>query len=44
MGYVYARLIYKGKRELDDVPAKYKTATVATYLELYGINLEDSDD
>lgn len=36
MGYIYARLIYKGKKTIEDVPAKYLDATRAAYLELYG--------
>jgi hypothetical protein len=36
MGYIYARLIHKGKKTIDDVPAKYLEATKAAYLELYG--------
>ena len=39
MGYIYARLIYKGLKTLDDVPAKYKQATKDAYYDLYGIEL-----
>lgn len=39
MGYIYARLIYKGLRTLDSVPAKYKDATKAAYEDIYGIEL-----
>lgn len=39
MGYVYARLIYKGLKTIDDVPAKYRQATREAYFELYGIEL-----
>ena len=40
MGKIYARLIYAGKKTLDDVPAKYKEATINAYHELYGVWLE----
>ena len=36
MGYIYARLIYKGLKTLADVPARYRDATIAAYVELYG--------
>lgn len=39
MGKVYARLIYKGKMTIDDVPAKYQDATREAYYELYGKEL-----
>lgn len=39
MGYIYARLIYKGIRTFDSVPAKYKDATKADYKDIYGIEL-----
>lgn len=39
MGYIYARLIYKGLKTLDDVPTKYKQATKDAYYDLYGIEL-----
>lgn len=39
MGYVFARLIYKGKWALEDVPEKYYDATIAAYLDLYNIDL-----
>lgn len=39
MGYIYARLIYKGLRTLDSVPEKYRDATKAAYKDVYGIEL-----
>lgn len=39
MGYVYARLIYKGLRTLDRVPKRYQAATKAAYRDIYGIGL-----
>lgn len=39
MGKIYARLIYKGKMTIADVPVKYQDATRAAYLELYGKEL-----
>lgn len=39
MGYIYARLIYKGLRTLDSVPEKYKGAAKAAYKDIYGIEL-----
>lgn len=39
MGYVYARLIYKGLKTIDDVPKKYVKATKEAYKDLYGIDL-----
>ena len=39
MGYIYARLIYKGLRTFDSVTAKYKDATKAAYKDIYGIEL-----
>ena len=39
MGYVYARLIYKGKKTLDDVPEKYREATIEAYFDIYGVEL-----
>lgn len=36
MGYVYARLIYKGLKTIDDVPQEYVAETKAAYYELYG--------
>lgn len=39
MGYIYARLIFKGLRTFDSVPDKYKDATRAAYEDLYGITL-----
>lgn len=35
MGYIYARLIYKGLKTLADVPERYRDATIAAYVELY---------
>ena len=39
MGYIYARLIYKGIKTISDVPAKYIDATRKAYLELFGENI-----
>ena len=39
MGYIYARLIFKGLRTFDSVPAKYKDETKAAYEDIYGIQL-----
>lgn len=39
MGYIYARLIFKGLRTLDSVPAKYKDAAKAAYKDIYGVEL-----
>ena len=36
MGYVYARLIHKGLKTINDVPVRYQEATREAYLELYG--------
>lgn len=36
MGYIFARLIHRGAKTLADVPEKYKEATKAAYLDLYG--------
>lgn len=39
MGYIYARLIDKGLKTLDDVPEKWKQATIDAYYDLFGIEL-----
>lgn len=39
MGYIYARLIFKGLRTFDSVPEKYRDATKAAYRDIYGIGL-----
>lgn len=39
MGYIYARLIFKGLRTFGSVPEKYKDATKAAYEDIYGIEL-----
>lgn len=39
MGYIYARLIFKGLRTFDSVHEKYKDATKAAYKDIYGIEL-----
>lgn len=36
MGYIYARLIYKGIKTIDNVPSKYLDVTKAAYKDLYG--------
>ena len=36
MGYIFARLIHRGARELAEVPEKYVDATKAAYIDLYG--------
>lgn len=40
MGYIYARLIFKGLRTFDSVPKKYQAATKAAYKDIYGIELK----
>lgn len=39
MGYIYARLIHKGLRTFESVPEKYRDATKAAYMDIYGIDL-----
>lgn len=39
MGYIYARLIYKGLRTFDSVPKKYHAATKSAYKDIYGVEL-----
>ncbi len=39
MGYIYARLIDKGLKTIDDVPEKWKQATKDAYYDLFGIEL-----
>lgn len=39
MGYVYARLIRKGLRTIEQVPERYVDATKAAYRDLYGIEI-----
>lgn len=39
MGYIYARLIHRGARTIEEVPAKYVDVTKAAYLDLYGEEL-----
>jgi hypothetical protein len=41
MGYIFARLIYKGLRTMADVPDKYKAATRAAYKDLFGIDVPE---
>ena len=36
MGYIYARLIHRGARTIEEVPKKYVEATKEAYLDLYG--------
>lgn len=36
MGYIYARLIHRGTKTIEDVPKKYVEATKSAYLDLYG--------
>lgn len=40
MGYIFARLIHRGAKTLEDVPEKYKDATKTAYLDLYNEELE----
>ena len=40
MGYIYARLIDKGLKTLDDVPEKWRQATIDAYYDLFGIIIE----
>lgn len=39
MGYIYARLIDKGAKSIDDVPEKWKKATKDAFYDLFGIEL-----
>lgn len=39
MGYIFARLIYKGVKKIGDVPDKYVDSTKSAYRELYGVEL-----
>ena len=39
MGYIFARLIHRGARTIEEVPEKYVEATKAAYLDLYGEGL-----
>lgn len=39
MGYIYARLIHRGARTIEEVPEKYVEATKAAYFDLYGEEL-----
>ena len=39
MGYIFARLIHRGARTIEEVPEKYADATKAAYLDLYGMEL-----
>ena len=41
MGYIYARLIYKGLKTMSDVPEKYKDATRAAYKDLFGVDVPE---
>ena len=33
---VWARLIHKGQKTIDDVPAEYRDLVIQAYRELYG--------
>lgn len=39
MGRVYARQIHEGKRTLDQVPERWREATIEAYWDLYGIHI-----
>ena len=39
MGYIYARIIHRGAKSFSDVPERYKEATQAAYMELFGEEL-----
>ena len=41
MGYIYARAIDDGRRTLDQVPKRYRKATIDAYFDLFGIWLEE---
>ena len=43
MAYIYARAIHAGTKTLDDVPTKWKQATIDAYYNLYGIHLDGED-
>lgn len=36
MGYIFARLIHRGAKKIEDVPEKYVEATKSAYFDLYG--------
>lgn len=36
MGYIFARLIHRGAKTIEDVQKKYVEATKSAYLDLYG--------
>ena len=39
MGFIYARIIHRGAKQLSDVPERYRDATRAAYVELFGEEL-----
>lgn len=39
MAKVYARLIHKGKKTLENAPEKYREDIKKAYFELYGVEL-----
>jgi len=39
MGYIYARMIFDGRRTLKSVPQKYYQSTIDAYNKIYGIDL-----
>lgn len=39
MGKIYARRIHDGAITLDNVPQKYRQATIDAYWDLYGIHI-----
>lgn len=39
MGYIYARIIHRGAKKFSDVPERYREATQAAYVELFGEEL-----
>ena len=39
MGYIYARMIFDGRRTLESVPQKYYQDAIDAYNKIYGIDL-----
>ena len=39
MGYIYARMIFDGRRTLKSVPQKYYQSALDAYNKIYGIDL-----
>lgn len=39
MGRIYAKMIYKNRMTLEEVPARWTQATIDAYWDLYGIHI-----